>query len=252
MRLITILLLTINLANVFGQDLKLTKKKENTRSGKAIFTVIENNPSIKHGDYVVKAYTGKDKIVVGKYDHNKKTGNWTEKYYGFGYKGLKCVGEYKNDIKVGIWTYYSFKGDTAQIYNHSTDKMIFAIRCKNDKEEYIVKTDSEIVKTKLDFPPLYISGFDIFRDNLTASLNSYPDELKTNKLDYFKIDTDLTFFINKNGGIEDIKFSNSIGYGYEEQIQDFVINAGKWIAGVKDGEKVTAQISIPIKMSYQF
>ncbi|MFN8429353.1 MAG: hypothetical protein U0V04_05190 [Spirosomataceae bacterium] len=252
MKQLTLSLFFLISSTTIAQELDLITKKENTRTGKATYTVLKDNPEIKHGDYVIKSYTGNKKILVGQYKQGKKTGLWYESFYGFGFKGLKCKGEFLDDQKVGEWIYFGYNNDTSQIYNHTLGKMVFNKLATDYQKEYWIKTDTGKYKSILDFPPTFIGGNEIFNDKKLQSLDAYPRELQTPKIDAFKIDAIVSFFVRENGEISDIEIDKPIGYGYEEKIINLIKNAGEWSPGVKNGKKVAAQASIPIKMRYTF
>src|SRR6185295_15349329 len=112
--LILIAIFVIRSVISFGQESETIKMKEDTKNGKATYYVLKSDPKIYHGSYTIVAWTGNKKLVDGMYSYGKKQGLWTERYYGYDKeRNLKSSGEYKGDIKIGKWVYYSINGDTA-------------------------------------------------------------------------------------------------------------------------------------------
>jgi len=150
--------LILNVFFVFSQEPKLIKKKENLQNGSAKFYVIKDKDSVKHGEYIVTAYSGNRKLVEGQYNYGKKTGIWIERYYGKEYKGMKSYGEYQNDSKVGKWIYFNSKGDTSQIYNYSKGELIYAKDCGTDTANYLTIINNIEIQQKLNCPPMCLSA----------------------------------------------------------------------------------------------
>jgi hypothetical protein len=121
----------------FGQEFKTKKMQAKTHNGTAEYYVLANNDTIKHGEYQIKAYTGYRILLKGRYNQNKKVGLWKEQYYGTEYKGPMASGYYENDVKTGNWVYHNYKGDTAQIYNWTENKIVFSKLCGTDKRKKI-------------------------------------------------------------------------------------------------------------------
>lgn len=237
----------------YCQEPKLLKKKELLQGGKAVYTVLKDNLAVKHGDYIVNAYSGNKKLVIGKYNNGQREGFWTERFYGLSSREIKSYGEYRNDSKTGIWIYYSFNGDTSQVFDYTSHTLVYAKNYHSDTSEYEIKTDTGSFKSSLDTPPLYIGGYDILFTMVMDTLGAYPQELNTKKTDIFKIFTVLIYTVDKNSMVTDIKFSEKIGYGYEERLTETLkATSGNWIPGTLNNSKVNVQLKIPIRMMYQF
>lgn len=100
---------------------------------------------------------------------------------------------------------------------------------------------------------MYIGGYDILFTMVMDTLGAYPQELNTKKTDIFKIFTVLIYTVDKNSMVTDIKFSEKIGYGYEERLTETLkATSGNWIPGTLNNSKVNVQLKIPIRMMYQF
>ena len=225
MKKFTILLLLISTVS-YGQTFQLTKQKENTRNGKAIYYVLKSDPDVKHGEYKIKSWGGNEILLEGKYDTNKKVGHWTERYYGRTNNGtLKNSGKYQDDQKVGIWTYYDHQGTTVQTYDHSTNQIITSK--ENSRSEFV-------------------GG----RSALSYDLNQqipFPKELNTPGTNKFSIDTNVLIELNSDNEIKSVSFTKPIGYGIEEIIETWLRSeSNDWVF------RGDGMLEMPIKFNMQF
>jgi hypothetical protein len=245
---ITFLLLTVT---CFSQKLK--KKKENKGSGKAIYYVLKSDQSVKHGEYKIKAYSGSAILLSGTYSYGEKTGKWTERYYRKG-RELKSIGEYKNNLKVGIWSFYNPKGKLVQRYNYDTKELIKSTECVENKD-YEVYINEKIVKSILDCPPSYIGGKEALTYELYKKISRSFD-FETNSVGRTKIDIDnsVSFFIDEKGDVNNIKFAKEVEI---ENLKEFIEKQilerkGKWLAGSLNELKVKSKIAIKIRIKLMF
>lgn len=230
--LFLLLLLSIKL---IGQDVK--KMKEKTRLGTAKFYVLKSDRTTKHGEYKIKAHIGKTILVSGNYSNGKKNGDWVERYT-FERRNLKQVGKYKEDKKIGEWSYYDIKGNIVQIYDHSKELVIKSIEC-GGKEEYEYYLSGEIKEGILDCPPTIIGGKALFIHELVFT-SIYKISIKKS------INTMISFFILENGEIESIQFSNPVGNDLKKFIESKIVERkGEWISASIDGKNVKAKFILP-------
>lgn len=251
---LTLIILFFNLTiHSYGQDQKVIKKKEDTENGKATYFVLQSDPMTYHGRYYIVAWTGNEKIVDGNYLFGKKQGLWTERYYRVSKKkGPKSIGQYKDDLKTGKWIYFSISGDTSQVYDYTTNELIYSNECNQDIN-YNTKTENGFVKLKLDCPPIFKGGRDILFTDLTQQALVYPKQLEELGMHTFEINTKVILTIDTTGKVSKILFSKQIGYGYEEKIEKWVLeNGNDWIPGELNKQKVEAQVEIPIRQRFQF
>ena len=239
---ISILLFTVL---SFGQDVK--KKKENTRNGKATYYVRKSDMKTKHGEYKIKAYSGSAILVSGTYSNGKKEGLWTERYYSKG-RNLKSSGNYQNDKKIGKWIFYNMQGEIVQEYDFNKNELITSTEC-GDELEYDVYLDNELTKIKLDCPPSYIGGKEFLTYELTQKITaSFPFKINEKGRANIKFNNVISFFIDKNGNVENVEFKDKVENSeLEKFIRDLIKERkGEWIAGKLNNEKVKAKMKIGI------
>jgi protein TonB len=70
-----------------------------------------------------------------------------------------------------------------------------------------------------------------------------PEEIKTQKI---KGKVFVSFIIEKNGKLSDIKVIRDIGYGTKEIVEKFLKNSPNWKPGKLNGKTVRCYYSIPI------
>jgi hypothetical protein len=231
LNLIGLLLLT-NFSS--AQEPKTVKQKKDTRNGKSIFYVVKDQPDIKQGRYVIKAWSGNTLLVEGQYVNNVKTGEWIERYYGKGYNGAtKSKGSYENGIKVGTWHYYNFRDELVQTYDHTNNSLVFSDKRKDHTSE---------------FPAEYVGGLNslIYEINQQVSI---PSELNTRGTNRLEISTDISIAINSDGQVDRVTFSRAIGYGIDEKIEEWIkSDANSWIAGSNPETPIT----IPLRYKMMF
>lgn len=249
-KIITLLLLTTTIG--FAQKTK--KIKENAGYGKAKFYVLKSDRVTKHGEYKITSYTPPFRnIVRGNYLNGKREGLWIEKYDQSGGQ-IRIKGNYKNNKEIGIWKYYSSKGKLLQEFDFDKNEFIFNSECDSELE-YEVQGNGFIEKMKLTCPPTRIGGLQIFIKDLYRQITrKSPFEINSKGRTTINIDEKLSFFISKEGNIENIEFSEKKeNKELSKVIEDFLLeNNDNWISGKLNNEKVKAKISIPIKIRMMF
>jgi len=248
---ITILLMLISTIS-YAQKTK--KLKENAGYGKAKFYVLKSDEVTKHGEYKITSYTPPFRnVVLGNYSNGKREGIWTEKYDQSGSQ-IGIQGNYENDAKVGIWKYYNSKGKLLQEFDFDKNEFVSNSECETENE-FMVETDGVIKTIKLTCPPTTIGGLQIFTKYLYRQITKkYPFEINSSSRTTINIDETLSFFVSKDGNLENIEYS---GKDENEElakvIEDFLSeNNDSWISGKLNNENVRAKVSIPIRIRMMF
>lgn len=248
-KIIILFLLLSHALFSFAQEIKTIKKKLNEQYGKAVYYVLADNDTVKHGLYIMKAYTGTRLLYKGNYDHNKKTGFWEEKYYFTNYKGPKASGHYENDQKTGKWVYFGALGDTVQIYDWTERKMVFFKSCGTDTTEYAVIENGIEKKSRLDCPPTCVSGLDYFLFEFERDADVTQFEEIGNKL--YQLKTTISIQIDENNSVQAVSFSTNESQELKDSIEKY-IRTFQWIAGKKDGKNISSTFKFSINTSSQF
>ncbi len=249
--LFTIFFLTTFLIISFGQDTKTKKKKLDGQEGTATFYVLASNDSVKQGEYVVKAYTGNRLLLKGSYENNLKEGLWVEQYYGKEYKGPKAQGYYKQNLKIGNWTYFNYTGDTVQVYDWTNNKLIYFKGCGIDDKEYSIIENGITSNTKLDCPPTCISGQHYFLYEFSRDIGERADLFKKSGNGLYELKTKITITIDKNFTVSNVSFSTDEKDELKKIIEDY-IKKYKWLPGLKNNNYVSTNFVFSVNLSSQF
>jgi protein TonB len=263
-----ILISVLTTSVTVGQETKKVKNEIEATYTSEVYYVLKSDNNVKHGNYQELGYKGcviingyykdnkKDSIWTayfyrtkmvesqGRYRNDKKEGTWAE-YYNVDDKSvLKSKGEYVDDQKVGIWEFYDSKSELLQKYDFDNNKLIYF---KPDEKEYEVKTESGVLKTKLDNPLLYIGGINtVF--NLVISKNLKYPEKAIEKGTTGKVI--ISFYVDTTGKAFDYKIESGIGDGCDEEALRIVkLIPNNWIPAKLNGQAVEAKYFFPINFA---
>jgi TonB family protein len=101
------------------------------------------------------------------------------------------------------------------------------------------------VFTQVEHAPGFPGGDEAFQQYLAKNIK-YPTEAKKNKVEGRSV---LTFVVEKDGSLSDIKVLRSLGSGTDEEAVRVVKNSPKWKPGIQNGRLVRVQYSVPINFS---
>lgn len=233
----------------YSQELKTIKKKQNEQYGKAVYSVLADNDTIKHGLYLMKAYTTTRLLYKGNYKLNKKEGLWSEQYYGTNYKGRRAIGYYDNDVKTGKWVYFGGQGDTVQIYDWSANQMIYFKSCGTDTMAYTIFENGAEQKSRLDCPPTCVSGLDYFVYEFDRDADATKFQEVGNKL--YELHTKISIQINEQNEVTGVSFSTNESAELKDFIEKY-IRSFRWLAGKKNNRTIASKLEFTIHMSSQF
>jgi hypothetical protein len=207
----------------------------------------------KHGEYSVKAYSGKAILISGTYSNGEKVGKWTERYYRKG-RNLKSTGNYKNDLQVGKWIYHNTQGEIIQEYDFDKNELITSTECGNTNE-YDVYLNGVLTKSTLDCPASYIGGKQaLIYELLKKTTRSFDFETNEKGRTNIKFKNVVSFFIDKNGNLENIQFQDKVEIPkLKEFIEKQIIERkGKWIIGELNGEKIKSKMELGLSINIMF
>ena len=107
-------------------------------------------------------------------------------------------------------------------------------------------TENKVYKfTELENPPTYPGGMENFYRFLGQNMK-YPAEAKKNDIQGTVF---LSFVVEKDGTIADLKIDKKLGYGTDEEALRVIKLAGMWNPGTVEGKAVAAKYNIPVKFS---
>lgn len=97
----------------------------------------------------------------------------------------------------------------------------------------------------LENPPTYPGGIENFYRFLGQNIKYPADAVKNN----IQGNVFLSFTIEKNGAVNDLKIDRGLGYGTDEEALRVVKLAGMWNPGTIEGKAVAVKYNIPVKFT---
>ncbi|MEJ7560024.1 MAG: TonB family protein [Pedobacter sp.] len=97
----------------------------------------------------------------------------------------------------------------------------------------------------LQSQPTFPGGMDKFYQYVINTIQ-YPQEAKDKKVTGKVF---LSFVVETDGELSDIKIERSLGNGTDEEAVRVLKASPKWIPGIQDGQKVRVKYNIPISFS---
>jgi hypothetical protein len=125
---------------------------------------------------------------------------------------------------------YNFLG---KIYNHKWDLIYEKENPNNDLEEIATVYSIAIVDNKPEFP----GGIDKLNDFLNQNFKVEEKELKGRIY--------VTFIVEKNGDLSDIKIIRDLGYGTGKELIRVLKLSPKWNVAILNGNKVRCLYAMP-------
>jgi TonB family protein len=174
-------------------------------------------------------------VLVEEYDTKDSASTFKTGYYArynTKYGTPSKVGNYADNQRTGVWTFYTDSSKTYFKYNYSTGLILFA---KPDTlAKYFLKqaeVDTTFYKD-LTQVPMFVGGAVEFKDFITANLR-YPSIAKENEITGKVI---ASFYIGTNGYIEMPKIIKGLGYGCDDEALRIIKLMPRWVPGRKQSE----------------
>jgi TonB family protein len=119
----------------------------------------------------------------------------------------------------------------------------------NPKTDKLPVTDTvpgKEIFTEVEHAPTFPGGEKAFSRFLSSTIK-YPAEAVTNRVQGRSI---ITFVIEKDGTLSDIKVLRALGHGTDEEAVRALKTSPKWNPGVQNGHRVRVQYSVPVNFTY--
>ncbi len=97
----------------------------------------------------------------------------------------------------------------------------------------------------MESPPMYPGGMTAFYKFIGSNLK-YPDAAKKEKVQGSVL---ISFMVEKDGLLNDIKIDRKLGYGTDEEALRVLKLAKRWNPGMVNGKPVRVKYNIPIKFA---
>lgn len=115
----------------------------------------------------------------------------------------------------------------------------------NSDIKQVVEADPNQIFTSVEQVPEFPGGLDKFGAYLGKSIR-YPAVARENGTQGRVI---VTFVVEKDGSLTDIKVTRGIGSGCDEEAVRVLKNSPKWKPGIQNGRPVRVQYSVPISFT---
>ena len=99
--------------------------------------------------------------------------------------------------------------------------------------------------TTLKNPATFPGGMTAFYKFLNKNIK-YPEQAKKDKTQGTVF---VSFIVEKNGGISDIKIDRSLSAATDKEAERVLALSPKWIAGTLDGKPIRVKYSMPIRFT---
>jgi len=110
---------------------------------------------------------------------------------------------------------------------------------------YTFEPDEVHSFVSLENPPKFPGGIDDFYKFLGENIE-YPEEAKKQNIEG---NVFVSFIVEKDGAISDIKIDRKLGYGTDEEAVRILKLSPKWNPGTQNGKAVRVKYNLPIKFS---
>ncbi|HIA35914.1 MAG TPA: TonB family protein [Flavobacteriales bacterium] len=128
----------------------------------------------------------------------------------------------------------------ASIDNDMESDMVFA----NDETSIIMEeAEDEEIYSVVEVPPSYTGGEEKLMEYLATNI-SYPNKAKKKMIEGIVF---ISFIVNKDGGISDVKILKSLESSCDKEAIRVVKNMPNWIPGKMKNKEVSVQHNLPIK-----
>lgn len=115
----------------------------------------------------------------------------------------------------------------------------FSFQFVDAQEQNLQKQDTIYDIKDVDIKPEYSKGIDAFY-KFVGKTYQVPDQ------EGIKGKIIITFIIETDGAISDVKAIQDIGFGSGEKMVDVIKKSGKWIPAQKEGKAVRMLFQLPI------
>ena len=200
---------------------------------KEVFQVVDGD--IKDGSY--KRYRSKVLIEDGYYRNGKKDSVWTCFTVK---KEPVATGTYREDQRVGNWTFYSKSGRMVQRYDYDADSLVFF---DVDEERLSGPAPFTFPDTSEERMALFIGGYYYMYSILNNYMN-YPEDAWLRKQSAKLL---INLVVDTTGHVVEVKSLNPAGHGFDQEGERLVrLLDQMWIPARQGGRKVKMNYRLPL------
>jgi len=207
-------IITISI-NSYSQNLK--KKSKTEHDFKEIY-YINKKDKTKNGEFIKLRNSSGDTLIIGNYSNDKKT---------------------------GIWSYYSYqkKNKLHLKYNHDLNELVYKSDTQTHIDSFTVFVNNEYELLKIDSPPIFIGFEDEIRINLALRIK-VSKRIIQKKLTGFTI---VSLEIDENGQVSNTTIEQSLEESFDNSVIDALADYKEgWIPAVNMNKKIASKIFIAL------
>lgn len=123
----------------------------------------------------------------------------------------------------------------------------FTLSNGEPEEETLSQGDENAIFTVVENPPSFKGGDDARIEYLINNI-AYPEKARNDKIEGTVY---ITFVVEKDGGISNVKILRGIGGGCDEMAMKVVSKMPAWNPGMQRGKPVRVQFTMPIKFTLE-
>lgn len=193
MKFIIVIILAALCQPLFSQELR--SKKVSSRFYTEIFQVDKKSKQ-RNGEYLKKKIDTKDTLVTG---------------------------NYKEDVKKGIWTYFGKQKKDWLSYDYDKKALVQIPESISKVDLFLIGTDGNFALEKVDSPPVYL-GYEKEIRHILAQNFRMPGELMVSG---FAGTLVSSFIVDRNGKMTGFKVEKNS----EKELNTSMLDAFNWIKG---------------------
>lgn len=173
------------------------------------------------------------------YQIDKKTKKREGKYFDFWNSSNDTLikGQYKNDTKTGLWTFFDKGKGPFLVFNFDKDSCAWVDPNICRRDSFPIRQGQVLRFVVLDRPPLFVGYRHEFEHYLANGLK-LPTYIMQNGL---KINTTVSFVVGKAGEVKDLAIVGDL----KKEVTDLIMGTDhKWVAGTLSGVPVETQLYV--------
>ena len=210
-----IFLLLVCTLTIRVQAQKKSKIKEKTSYYTDVYQVNKKNKEVRNGYFIRRNKSGINEVK----------------------------GEYKDNVRVGIWEFHDMKNILDQKYDFTQSQLIYQKEFKSSDEAYFTRIDNNKNIEGLK-KPIVIGGYAYFFMTIARRME-YPTIAKMNSV---KGNVHVCFTINENGQMTDIEIEKSLSKECDNSVLKCLnSDTFDWIPAQENGKIVKSKMHLVIK-----
>jgi hypothetical protein len=196
---------------LYSQDLQ-RKRKSDSFNQETYF--INKKDKKKNGPYLLQKTTSTDTLISG---------------------------NYINDLKAGIWTYYSKSNHIFLKYDYDSKQVVFKSDLINRMDSFYIWENDKFSLQKVESPTIYL-GYENQFNIMLAKIVDMPLNLLTNEMSGFSV---VVVDINEEGQIYNLTLDKGLDKEFDKNLfKALQSNEGKWLPAIYKGKPAKSRIFI--------